>query len=160
MEEQHQLLQTRLRMKGAEEDLNQTLVQTEKMIQERKIHKKQLTEQLEAIKKERAVKLAEHESLLEIYRQLTGLENGLVEERNSSLKMGTRYLENANGKLNQFAKCVKQSNEIVNQLTAWNEGGSNEMALITSSDIVSEEVADTGKTALDCRKYRYVISMT
>lgn len=100
------------------------------MIQERKLHKKHLLEQQETIRAQREEKLSEHKCMLQIYKQLTSLEDRLLSERNRSTRMGWRYLEEEKGMLDSFTQCVEKCNEIIDKLTSINELAGNESAIM------------------------------
>ena len=90
------------------------------MIQERKLHKKHLSEQLETIKSKLNETSSENECMLQIYKQLANLENRLSEERSRSKEMGWRYLAEESGNLKSFTQCVKKCNEVIGKLTSIN----------------------------------------
>ena len=159
--EQQQLLQTRLRGRFQDENSSQSMLQTEQMIQERKLHRKHLSDHLEALKAQIEEKAAEHESVLQIYKQLVNLEDRLVEERNKSMTMGWKYIEKESGKLKSFTQCVEKCNEIFDKLSGMggvlddNSAADN----VAFDDTLEEDTEDhvvavkesTGKS-----KYRYL----
>ena len=86
-------------------------------MQERKLHRKHILEQLAAIKEQEKQKLTERDSVLQVYKQLVKLEKRLVEERTKSTALGRQYLEDESGKLKVLTQCVEKCSQIFDKLS-------------------------------------------
>ena len=115
-------------------------------------------EQLAAIKKQVELRLAERESVVQIYKQLGKLEKRLIEERTKSTTMGQRYLDDESEKLSNFNQCVERCKEIFNKLTGiGNAPGNDSVAENAGGGDTEEEekCLDTAKEVVGRSKYRY-----
>ena len=131
--------------------------QTEQMIQDRKLHKRHVMEQLAAIKTQVELRLAERESVVQIYKQLAKLEKRLIEERTKSTAMGQRYLEDESEKLNSFTQCVERCKEIFDKLTGiGHASGDDSMTgnVVIGDTEEEEKCLDTAKEVVGRSKYR------
>jgi len=152
VEEQQQLLQSRLRGGLQYENWRQSLQQTEQMMQERKLHRKHILEQLAAIKEQEKQKLTERDSVLQVYKQLAKLEKRLVEERTKSTALGRQYLEDESGKLKVLTQCVEKCSQIFDKLS-----GIGTVSDKDTSTSDNEEEANDLEPAKEAgrSKYRY-----
>ena len=137
--------------------MDQERVQFEQTIQERKAHWTQLIQQVDRIQEQQREKSAEHQSLFELHKRLTGLEDRLLEEQVTALKMGRRYFERDGGKLTKFSKYVEKSNEIVSELTAMNENPGH-VIVRKRSDSDGDQIAkeDKDEKYRSIQKHRFV----
>ena len=113
------------------------------MMQERKLHRKHILEQLAAIKEQEKQKLAERDSVLQVYKQLAKVEKRLVEERAKSTTMGQHYLEDKNGKLKILTQCVEKCSQIFDKLSG--------IGTVSGKDVVTEDapISDSEEDAND-----------
>ena len=122
IEEQQQLLQSRLRMKNSDggADVNPGMLETQKMILKRKILRKELAERQDEVESQQLDKNAEHKTLHVMQNQLIGLERSLVEQRTDFLTMADTYLEKDAGNSGVFSRYAALSSKLTSKLSSIN----------------------------------------
>ena len=151
------MLHSRLRGRFQFEDWRQTLQQTEQMIQDRKLHKKHILEQLSAIKVQIKQKMAERESVEQIYKQLSRLEKRLMDERTKSATILWRNFEDEDKIIDSLTQSARRCDEISNRLNGLGAvldvNSAAENAVISDNE-EEENCVGAAKEAVGRSKYR------